>query len=820
MLEEKNGELVWHLNDGTECRVVSRDNTDAVSAAVEYEVALTATGDEHRLYRLKLTGALPAAGSLWNYWNGAREFALQEDAALERHRFTDTFPMATVENGWDGFALAVTPHCEFSSFASRALLANQEVELSISSKVVVDALHPQRLVFLAADFAPEFGWRNAVQDYYDRFPEAFLPRPGVDERLYGNGGYLGLYHQFNGYELHPRRYDRQTWEWSYAPWVMAGNWYPEENDDLEELYRINNDRIGILPRDAEGNVTWATYNRIWREHFVSADRRIAMFYYIYVNDIHRDILAQYPDARICLADGSVNDGGSSSIESDRGKTGYAFAHGSGLQEFLERKIRLAAENYEISGFAFDMANNFTFDYSPAQLRNGRYRTFDNEGKICTGNFANPVLFADYIHTLERNGRRLGTAFNFGNMGITPPTAFATDAVMFEGNPADSLEQVIIERLLTGKKPLYFWGKVNNTEAYSPLAWSSLKQSPQVYEKITAQMAQVELFYALRYGIAMQTWAAVHPVIYPWIDTIIALQKLGWNPVPALHDDSGKLWIGRFGNGVETVFTVLNPEREAVTAKLELVDSYLGSEMFIPVPEEGSLDVKVSETRSAFEVALPPKGIRIFTVAAVAQPGEYTVTRDNAAGTLQASTQLTALPQRDYARRCYLAQDATGSAFSAVPDVIDAAEVLPSALTPSAWRELSQRPTLILGAQPTRNSQIAADFFDWYLPFRQKNPVPAENVAYGAFDYVGIDADALRFNRGVTSDQVDGWRIAVGTPEELGWESPFSPETAALPGQGLILLNEAEKLLWITGTSPQAVTNSADRFFLKLDQLSL
>ena len=819
-LEEADGQYIWHLNDGIECRV-RRDTAKPDPTVVEYEMTLTATGDAHCLYRVELTGDLSSAvPDKWNYWNGAREYPLQENIAQEHHRFTDTFPLSVIENGRDGFALGIAPYCEFSSFASRALAANRKVEQSISTKLVVDGIHPQRIRFLAIRFTPEFGWRDAVQRYYDRYPEAFRPLAGVDERLYGNGGYLGLFQGFNGFELHPRRYDRIGWEWSYAPWVKAGNWYPEENDDLEQLYRSNSDRIGELPRNAEGNVTWATYNRIWKEHFASADRRIAMFYYIYVNDIHHDILDRYPDARFHNADSSFSNGGSSSIESDRGKTGYAFAQGSGLQQELERKIRLAAENYAISGFAFDMANNFAFDYSPAQLRNGRYRTFDADGKICTGNFANPVLFAEYIHTLVRDGRRMGTCLNFGVMGITPPSAFAADAVIFEGTPADNVEQVFTERLLTGRKPLYFWGDVTNHGSYSPLNWPILKQSPQKMEQISEQMAQLELFLALRYGISMQSWAAVHPVIKPWIDTILALQKLGWNPVPALHDSSGKLWIGRFGSGLQTVFTVLNPEREPVTAKLELVDSYLGNGKFIPVPEDGALTVDVAEKCSIFELTIPPKGIRVFTVAAVTQPGDITVNRDDAAGSLHASSPLAILPVRDYARRSYLAQDATQTSFIAIPGVIDATATLPSALRPGTWIDASQRPTLVLGAQSSRNSQIITDMFDWYLPFRKKNPVPADRVAYDAFDYSGIDPVSGRFARGLSGDQVSGWRIAIGTPEELGWTNPFTPDIAGLPDQGLILMDDRAHLLWLTGTTSEAVKESADRFFSKLDQVAL
>ena len=833
--ETADGARLWKLPDGGECRI----SPAASGESLDYDVSFSAPAGRTSLYRVEMTATLAAGAGGWRYWNGNRETDLAAGRALERRRFNETFPLAVVTRGEEeGFALGLTPRREFGSFASRAEQRGARLTLAVSSKVVVDAEHPQALQFTARAFRPRFGWRDAVQQYHDRYAEAFRPQPGVDPRIHGNGGYLGLHWDVLGFESHPRRFDLMTWEWSYAPWVMAGNWYPEPEENLEREYQAegeNSNRvwIGRLPRGPDGNIGWATYNRAWKEHFASADRRVAMMYYILVNDIHMTLLDRFPEARLRRADGSIYGGGIPSIASDRGRTAYAFAHGSGLQDYLERKLRLAAENYAISGFALDMTNNAYYNYAPAQLANGRFRTYDAAGKICTGTFANPALFGEYIHTLERDGRRMGVSMNFGVSGITAPAAFAADAAMYEGAPVGDMEMVLAFRLLAGRKPLYFWGAA---EAFPGLLdWPRIGSDPELLDRVNKQWAQLQLFYALRYGVAMKTTASSNPVIRPWAEAVIALQRLGWNAAEGIADSSGKLWIGRFGRGADTVFSVTNPERETVAARLALIHKYLGEGTYVPLAESGELSIDAADGESAFDVVLPAKGVLMLAVAEL--PARFTArlrTRRADGGELFMEADDGAilpeptLPARDYRGRAHPKAERDGASLvlAPVPAVAVGLGDDWSDIAPDALRNPETRPALRLGAAPSAASRTVADMADFYVPFRLRVRQPTENLAIAAYNWRGIDPAAHRLTRLAPDGEAPAgrWTLLVGQPDELpfiaDWLDGETRDLLRLPDQGVVRRFEDRRALWIGGNSPAAILAAGDAFFARLDALPL
>ena len=51
--------------------------------------------------------------------------------------------------------------------------------------------------------------------------------------------------------------------------------------------------------------------------------------------------------------------------------------GTNFNDYLKEQLRLIVENYEVSGFAFDMANSTSVFNTPSQLAYGRGRTFDD-----------------------------------------------------------------------------------------------------------------------------------------------------------------------------------------------------------------------------------------------------------------------------------------------------------------------------------------------------------------------------------------------------------------------------------------------------------
>ena len=70
------------------------------------------------------------------------------------------------------------------------------------------------MTFVAFPFQPTFGYLDAVQTYYGMYPKAFEPTAGVDQRIYGEGGYIPSSYGTGRRQPNRVRRTRLEWDWS------------------------------------------------------------------------------------------------------------------------------------------------------------------------------------------------------------------------------------------------------------------------------------------------------------------------------------------------------------------------------------------------------------------------------------------------------------------------------------------------------------------------------------------------------------------------------------------------------------------------------
>jgi hypothetical protein len=848
ILQQNKSGIMWQAENGLSCKIGIKQNSETI----EYDLKFTATGKKAHLLNVQLKNQCNLSGDII-FWDGFEEHKLNgTKKKAERSDLTETFPLACAYNGKNGVALGVTPDTIVSSLNCGIKREKNTTTIFYKTKIVVDNRRAQKLGFVSYDFSPEFGWRNAVQDFYTLYPSYFKPAPGIDKRIYGVGGYYTSAHAQRELELHAARHTFMTWEWTYAPWCRAGDWYVDKadwkNDDLhffDKWYGIRKPR----------KTTWEEYHNARVKQFEVGNKMCAMFYYVLVKDIFEDIVKRFPESQYVNNSGhTISTSGLYSLPSNRNKTKLAFAYGSGLAKYLENEIKQVVENYQISGFAFDMANWAVNFYNKSQLNYAVGRSFDKQGKIYTSDSVLPIPFADYIHTLFRNKKQMGVYMNFALCNVVASTVFHTDGVMFEGLPDRYYEHVLPLRLMSGKKPFTFWGHV--TGGANTGIKKMYYDNPKTRKDILKGLAQLLLLKCLEYGATPSNWAATYEngtFFEKWIPVLEALKKAGWNPVPAVRiKGTDKLWTGRFGEGINTFITISNPSRETLSADCTVINSYLGTEkyFFVPVfpyklkqiidssstrfplqlaPKEAIVlrAVELTGTDNAtIEVASATDSCRIDFVSTDKKGCSIKGKRYNPTGksvgiinTDMKDVGIKIMPEyfvadklRDGAQLVlkYVAQTALLSSADKISDFFS--------ITDSGIKD--KCPVIVLSKLPSEQAKTIAEMTDRYYPYVQASIKYCRknwSAEPGFLDAKFVNMDKLQILQGKKSPK--GKIIYIGDissfPELGGKLSKEEKQQLSLCKGGFIKLLD-KQTLWIGGKDSQGVFAAGQKYFSLLD----
>ena len=156
-------EGVW-TNNTLECRIEAEPH----GSLTGWRFTFSETADSFRLLKVKFRETLDFIPE--KLWDGHTEHAAG-DKTITRDELLESFPMAAAFDREKGRSVSLSPDSVVSTL--NRTLDRQEIVLE--TRIVVDRKHPQTLCVMTSDFFPDFGWRNAVDDYYRAFPRFFEP---------------------------------------------------------------------------------------------------------------------------------------------------------------------------------------------------------------------------------------------------------------------------------------------------------------------------------------------------------------------------------------------------------------------------------------------------------------------------------------------------------------------------------------------------------------------------------------------------------------------------------------------------------------------
>ena len=755
--------------------------------------SLRFTGPRHEPVRLAIRFTSPLDFKPERFWDGHKE----REAAklpLERANFLNAFPLAVAEDGQKGRAVGFAPQTVLSGFR-RALTSGG---LVLETRIVVDDRRIQTIDIVDYDFLPEFGWRNAVEDYQKAFPAWFAPQPGVDPRIYGISGYLNGAHMQRPFELHAQRFSGIQWEWTYAPWYESGNWFPPG----EGWRGKTNFYWNYYGYHKGKQLTREEYHDALKRQMYYGNKIAAPFYYILVKDIHRNAADAYPDA--VQGPSALH-----SLPTNAGKTKSVFAPGSKIFDYLKRQIRSVVENYEVSGFSFDMANSSFLFTTPSQLEYAVGRSWKDDGTVFTSDTVVPIPFSDYIHTLSRDGKTMGTMFNAAGGNISPFTFFHCDGAIIEGPPYADVNLNLPLRLIMGRKPATFWHWQTH-----PIKMSRIAGDPEKKAAVDLAFKQFYLLKCYELGFNFMNWVSRDAYFRPHLPVIHALSKAGYHPVSAVKG-AEPFWVGRFGDDAGTILTLSNPKRETLSRKVRIIHRYLGDGKYAFLPGNGTLEQKIVQGETVFDITLEPKEILVLRAVKIAGDISSVTTRASA-GRIEL--------QGDGGFRFFLAAEdfdgnripgADGHIFSGKADRSIAWTLLPKcriAADAAAMTELmSPCHTPAVEAGKGRDTQIAAEMVAMYRPHVEACMKLRKRVNTGAPGF--LDASLAKPDLVVTAPGKGkpGKKICLGTPAD------FPGFTPPADWQGPFLVMPDAETLWIGGSTPEQVRQAALVYFDMLDR---
>jgi hypothetical protein len=541
-----------------------------------HEVTLRNAGEGPQLVEAWLDVPFAPKGDWW-CWDGrslcrgpARR-ALQLEA--RGTAFEGTFPLLAAFDGRAGVAVGLAPSEWRSWFAVHA----EAGVLRFRTRVALAAGQTEVVQFVSFPFAPGFGYRAAIQAYQDAFPQWFRPASGIDSRvltgcLTGTANAAGAYDQVAAPVFSPAeiaRRSRNRWEWCGAPFKYAGDILVRP--ELWDLYPIPE---GKAPPDFRARTPDA-FLKSRRERFSAMERwGIAPLFYV-INWVDKKLSDRYADALIKADD----------VLDRRGvQLGPPFVHSystdvrafwaeTTLGKTTRQDMQRLEEDLPISGFAHDEANGGA-NYRGAALWRSPGRAYDEHGSFINEGIGAAWLL-DQVHALRRGELRLAAAAN--DAGCPYAIAFRVDNSIWEGVAEEApVQQADMERmrLLHGSKPRCLYHGNRSMRLGEQVDFEH--RSRAELRSICRQVWDQALLFCLHQGYVPSPDLSFGYARAAKLSRVLAdCAAAGWQPVCAMRA-SKPLWLARYGHGKDTWLTILNPREQAVTADVEIEQSWLAS----------------------------------------------------------------------------------------------------------------------------------------------------------------------------------------------------------------------------------------------------
>lgn len=593
-------------------------------SALAWAMEVKNTGPSERW--LELTVDAPVRKNLVQaYWDGWTEHQAADSPPAKDG--LEAFPLSVASGENSGLALGLAPDTLISYMRSEF----RDGKMLFTVRAVIPPGEVFKVKYLVYFFVPNFGYLDAVEIYQAIHPEWFRHSKERDPRLFHGTDTLDYARKvdvfirknpdssalpgntrpfvkmlFGGYGSH---------EWGYAPFRRAGDWLARK--ELWEWDMPEEERGRI----AERSERTTHYNVMDYDKFIEdrrssyhvANERLAtqLSFYI-INWIEASLLKSLGGEKYVYNYGQQGD--TLRWVTSTSDEKHVFPWATVFEKTLRNDLPEVIPDLGVKAVALDIAGNPSKYRGPLD-RHIQGWAFDEEGKFIATDVGTAQML-DYIRNLPADPYKMAV---IGNGDSSFPVLFRLDATLNEGKAQPQLHYKDYEkvRLLRGDKT----SDLHSGGAYANPAldvdWRKLSKDDigLYYQDFINQSLlgcwQGGFLPSVGYS-GMETFARALPVM-------LDVMNRGYRAAPASKGDPS-LERARYGDALQSVIVISNPQKEAVSSDEEILGAYFGG---MPLPasyETGALSFAGKGGQNiAVELKIPRNHTRLLTVPLVIKP---------------------------------------------------------------------------------------------------------------------------------------------------------------------------------------------------------
>ncbi|MBU0478262.1 hypothetical protein KKC91_06815 [bacterium] len=543
--------------------------------------------------------------SNWYYWDGFAPGAISNTTTGKTYTgISSTFPLGCVYSGGEGIAAGLSPDdlvCSIENGVSKISDKPWKFRYGIRAAIIPGG--KATITIIIFGFHEKYGYLDALEKYYDFFPQAFSPADGTNPYLRGMG--LGALHwrysyredlpDYSGDLIRRLSYGKGGWEWGYT-YDFPGDW------GLTHTLKYNQSKRHI---------------KIFKERYDSAERNMtAIAYYTNPHWCEQSIVKkEFTDSIFDLGPFPNSDFLTHQWRGETITTTKLFSVGNSWGDNLVSSTKNIIKTYSPSAIGYDSASGFVKDYGKAS-RNSPARAFDDQGRSYSIEGIGYSKLMDLAHSLTNSrGERVGAVTNLKLAGVFSD-AFRSDAILHEGTPpqyntGDKYERFMRLRLLTGKKTIAWYN------AIIPERWIN-------WEKLTPQ----ETLDTLRYIRDEILLCSVHFGALPSTRLVSGVEKFylnlpllqrlavsGWRPSPKSSVGENKLLLSRFGDEFGGYYSIVNMHKEDFSSQFS-TDSVDGRSVILADVNGQEVKNRITQQGTIANFTLKKQCFKVYEKAAL------------------------------------------------------------------------------------------------------------------------------------------------------------------------------------------------------------
>ncbi len=559
--------------------------------------------DDQLFLLVRQNMGLPETG--FRYWNG-RQLLEKVSRNSENSELYNSFPMGCVYTEKQGFAIGIEPMQIFNHIENGVQVNGGSRRVYYGVKLVVDPKKSEKVEFLAFDFVPDYGYRNAVAEFQDASDGNYAINPKVDPRL-TKGSLSGdrIYYEklWNRGDI-VREYVRRqsgSWVWGYAPFHATGDWYGRREVTEDKNLHTNTleipDYDEFIARRKKAIDMHEEYNQ-------------AFFYYIITFCDEKLMKHSYPD---CWITDKNTSNRITPWVFGKSVECRIWGWNNKFGEDTVKAIKQINDNLDVRGFAFDCSAAPGIARKQPGVQTSPGRAWDKEGVFVREAVAT-AMWMDVVHSLRKGPYILGTVGNMAGGGKSLYyTSIRSDALNNDGSFSDAFtspgDQEVM-RFMCGNKPFNYCNDFDAEKYGTVMPWRDY--SPEKIREVYNALRDNVILFMFRYAYYPYpngAWGCEKIVRYLPIAQEVINQ--GYQTIPAIRV-SGKLWFSRYGKGLNTCFFIGNQSLKAKEAVATVDCKYLGNDDYAFACMDGkALDNTLNERFTKLEKRMSSKEIFLF-----------------------------------------------------------------------------------------------------------------------------------------------------------------------------------------------------------------